>query len=434
VTLSESQVLSLAPDDATRKSGRDLATSSKWLLKKANDTALWGECQGSGSKPYQTAIDLTDIAFKCSCPSRKFPCKHGVALGIIFSRDQSFQSQQHEAPGWVKEWVEKRAQKSVPKAETREKPVDEAAQAKRFAAREQKVADGVEEVLRWIKDIIRNGLISIPEKSPSFFEGMARRLVDAQAPGIAGMVKALGNIPVFKEGWETVFLNALLDIYLLAKGYQNKDNLSTGLQQELRNLIGFTTSQEELKSQSGLLDTWLIAGKQVTSEENVVVERNWLYGINSGKAALVLQFIVNGQGSGLYLTPGTCIEAELVYFPSVSPLRAIIKRQILSEQPATVRVQPSWNEILEADGALAATFPLRGERPYPVAALSPVRDGASWWLQDEQGNQVQVKDGFTGIWKLLAISGGNPLDMMVIGKESSYQPLGAWANGTYKSF
>ena len=53
----------------------------------ATDAALWGLCQGSGSKPYQTAIDLTEPAFKCSCPSRKFPCKHALGLMLLFAQD-----------------------------------------------------------------------------------------------------------------------------------------------------------------------------------------------------------------------------------------------------------------------------------------------------------------------------------------------------------
>src|SRR6185436_6036947 len=75
---TEEQVLSLAPDESAKKSGRELASPSKWVSRSANEKALWGECKGSGANPYKTQIDLSNIAFKCSCPSRKFPCKHGL--------------------------------------------------------------------------------------------------------------------------------------------------------------------------------------------------------------------------------------------------------------------------------------------------------------------------------------------------------------------
>ncbi|HPH90283.1 MAG TPA: hypothetical protein PLZ68_05665, partial [Ferruginibacter sp.] len=76
LNLTEDQILTLAPDEASKKSGKDLSSPAKWVSKGVNEFALWGEAQGSGSKPYQTQVDLTNIAFKCSCPSRKFPCKH----------------------------------------------------------------------------------------------------------------------------------------------------------------------------------------------------------------------------------------------------------------------------------------------------------------------------------------------------------------------
>ena len=100
MNLSDEQVLAMAPDDSSRKSGKDLANPAKWVSKGIGEHALWGECQGSGSKPYQTQIDTGNMAFKCSCPSRKFPCKHGLGLLLLYSRQPgSFDTQ--TPPAWV---------------------------------------------------------------------------------------------------------------------------------------------------------------------------------------------------------------------------------------------------------------------------------------------------------------------------------------------
>ncbi|HYH16554.1 MAG TPA: SWIM zinc finger family protein, partial [Flavisolibacter sp.] len=163
MNLTEDQILTLAPDEASRKAGKDLANPNKWITKGFDEHAIWGECQGSGSKPYQTQIDTANIAFKCSCPSRKFPCKHGIALGLLFARQQAL-FVNGASPAWVAEWISKRAEKEEKKIEKKEKEVDEVAQAKRQQAREQKVADGIEELLRWIKDLVRNGIMNVPDK------------------------------------------------------------------------------------------------------------------------------------------------------------------------------------------------------------------------------------------------------------------------------
>ena len=135
MNLTEEQILTLAPDEASRKSGRDLANSGKWINKGANDQALWGECQGSGSKPYQTQVDTANIAFKCSCPSRKFPCKHGIGLLLLYTRNKN-NFAITDAPAWVTDWLNKRTEKQEKQAEKKEKPVDELAQAKRQHARQ----------------------------------------------------------------------------------------------------------------------------------------------------------------------------------------------------------------------------------------------------------------------------------------------------------
>ena len=50
--LSEDQIIKLAPDAASVKAGKGLASAAKWVLRGAGDRALWGHCQGSGKNPY----------------------------------------------------------------------------------------------------------------------------------------------------------------------------------------------------------------------------------------------------------------------------------------------------------------------------------------------------------------------------------------------
>ncbi|MFN9913508.1 MAG: hypothetical protein ACK53L_13035, partial [Pirellulaceae bacterium] len=140
-------------------------------------------------------------------------------------------------------------------------PVDAEAQAKRQANRENKVKDGVEELIIWIKDLIRNGILSATEKGYAFWGNMSRRMIDAQAPGLAGMLKSLGDTDFFREGWESVFLERLLDLYLVSKSYHHFDAVPELIKQDIRTWIGFTISQDELKTQKGITDHWMVLGK-----------------------------------------------------------------------------------------------------------------------------------------------------------------------------
>ena len=62
-------VLAMAPDEASVKAARGLASPGKWQTLGFDDAAAWGLCQGSGSKPYQVRVDFSGPACSCSCPS-----------------------------------------------------------------------------------------------------------------------------------------------------------------------------------------------------------------------------------------------------------------------------------------------------------------------------------------------------------------------------
>ena len=430
--LSEDQILSLAPDEASKKSGKDLSNPSKWVSKGVNELALWGECQGSGSKPYQTQVDLANTAFKCSCPSRKFPCKHGLGLLLLYARQkQTFTDT--TAPAWVTEWLDKRLAKEEKKTGAVEKPVDEAAQAKRLQARQQKVGDGIEELRLWLKDLVRNGLLNLPGKGSNWYENMARRMVDAQAPGLAAMVRNAGAINLYAEGWQSILLDQLLQIYLVTEGYRNIDNLPALLQQDIRLLVGFTQSQEALKEQDGCTDTWLVLARQVSSNDNITTELYWLHGTATNQYALVLQFVARGQVAALALVPGTFIEAEIVYYPSVMPLRALIKNHQTVNSGSVTAAFTGWQQVAEAETDYCSKLPFVSERPFIVQQLKPVQYNNEWWLQDAAQQMVKFKNSHKCIWQLLAFSGGMPLHTTVVGREGAYEPVGVWLNDEYKA-
>ena len=59
------------------RAGRDSAATSE---------LLWGRCRGSGAEPYETIVDHVEVAWRCTCPSRKLPCKHALALLLLWVR------------------------------------------------------------------------------------------------------------------------------------------------------------------------------------------------------------------------------------------------------------------------------------------------------------------------------------------------------------
>ncbi|MDR2565805.1 MAG: SWIM zinc finger family protein [Bifidobacteriaceae bacterium] len=110
-------VEALAPDQASLKAGRGLASASRWPELGHEDFVIWGECQGSGANPYQTAVDTRDMGYRCSCPSRKFPCKHALALMLI-AAGQPEAVPQGATPEWVGQWLARRRSRKGANATT----------------------------------------------------------------------------------------------------------------------------------------------------------------------------------------------------------------------------------------------------------------------------------------------------------------------------
>ncbi|HEY9906166.1 MAG TPA: SWIM zinc finger family protein, partial [Thermosynechococcaceae cyanobacterium] len=217
------QILALAPDAASAKNGRGLATRQKWGSLGQQQSVIWGECQGSGKNPYQAQIDLSEPAFRCSCPSRKFPCKHGLGLFLLLA-EQPGEMVETDPPTWVAEWLASRSQRSEKQAEKQakrqEQAADPIAQAKRAAERQRKVSAGIQELRLWLDDRVRQGLATLPQESYQVWDTIAARMVDAQAPGLARQLRELAGIIHTGADWSHRVLERLGRLYLLIEGFE----------------------------------------------------------------------------------------------------------------------------------------------------------------------------------------------------------------------
>ncbi|HLP52731.1 MAG TPA: SWIM zinc finger family protein [Chitinophagales bacterium] len=430
MTFSEEQVIALAPDAGSVKSGKDLATASKWGLLCVSDKALWGECQGSGKLPYQAQVDLNNLAFKCSCPSRKFPCKHGLALLLLYVRDATRFSRSAE-PEWVTQWIDKRAEKVEKKSEQKEKPVDAEAQAKRSEARARKIADGIDDLQVWLKDLVRNGLLSVPERAYDFWQTPSKRMIDAQAPGLAAMLRGLGKINYYGADWQYELLSKLTRIYLATEAYKQLNSLPQDWVEEVKSLIGFTQSKEELLAQPGVRDTWQVLSRTYVEEEQITIERNWLYGTNTGRYALILQFIAKAQVPELNLMPGTSVDAELVFYKGVNPLRALMKTQHSVGPFSITGVYNDFNAALQALSDSVSQNPFLDSVPVLMNNVSFYKQGSDCYLVDEKGECIKVRSHQPRDLYLLSITGGMPFNMFLQASETEFEPLSLWADKKY---
>lgn len=434
--LTEEQILQLAPDEASVKAGKGLANRGKWVLLEHSDRAVWGHCQGSGKTPYQTVIDMSAIAFKCSCPSRKFPCKHGLGLLLLYVRQPDL-FQQAEEPEWVNAWLAKREEKAERKEQKakKETPVDEAAQAKRQAQRHQKVLDGIADLETWMKDLLRNGLINVPERAFDLFDTMSRRMVDAQAPGLAARLRNMQEIDYTQDSWKQELTDQLSKLYLLIRGYRNLEKLSAEWQDEIRTQVGYPQSQEQVLAGEAVSDRWLVLHKRSRKVNDLRTDTYWVYGEQSGRYAVILAFSVSRAVAEVNWLPGCVYQGELCFYKGAGVCRRALFRNFALNPAGFVPI--SYAGLEEASAHYR-----RAVRENPFAEDIPVLvDGVTFRLQgnwvylaDTAGFQVPLQVGEDAEIDILAITGGKPFSAFLLANAGCWELKSMWYQSEYHTW
>lgn len=413
--VTRQQIETLAQDSGALSRAVKLSQASSWNGLGRSEQACWGVCRGSAS--YQVRVDLRDLVSACSCPVRRQPCKHALALLLLAAEPRALSP--GAEPEWVTAWLERRAAAAKARASRAaspsagKRPVDSAAQAKRAADRALRVAEGLEQLERWLRDLVRVGLASVEESSPGIFEEQARRLVDAQAPGLAGWVRRLADLPLATPDWPERLLEELGRLTLLLRAYHRRDSLAEDLRADLRQLIGWKVTKESVLAQGERLrDRWQAIAQAVTEDDRVRTQRTWLIGHKSGEKALILRFAVgNRQSFTEPLHLGEEFDAEIAYYPGASRQRALLvdRESVPAQLTELARGQSIAELRAEVSGALARQ-PWLDRFGALLSGVAPtLGDDGTLRLVDETGDHVAAAN--VDPFLLLALSGGAPIDI-----------------------
>lgn len=417
---SAAQVETLAPDASSVKAARALSASAAWSATGRLDDILWGQCRN-----YQVCVDLTGPAFKCSCPSRKIPCKHALGLLLLWAESDVADA---PAAGFAREWQAARAARAAVKPKSAGVP-DPAAAAKRVEQRAERVAGGMAELRRWLDDQIRQGLAGAQRGGHQPFEAMAARLVDAQAPAAAGAVRRLGSIAGIGPQWADRLLGELALLRLLVSGYDRLADLPPELAATVRSRIGFPVATDEVLAGPRVADRWQVLGQVESDDGALTTRRTWLRGSAGRRFALVLSFAAPGQPMIADLVPGTEFRGELTFYPGAAPLRALVAERVSAAEPfGDPDGAVPLAEALAGYSATVAAEPWRFDSPVLLADVVPSADGR---LVDATGAALPLAPGHREPWWLLAAAGGRPATVAAEWSPAGLRPLAAWAEGAF---
>ncbi|MBB6408480.1 SWIM zinc finger family protein [Mesorhizobium sangaii] len=402
----------LAPDQASLSAASKLTKQSNWpRLEKNQQLALiWGECQGSGSNPYRVVFDTGDHGYKCTCPSRKFPCKHTLALMWIAATAPASFAAAGSTPEWVNDWLGRRKKaasppvattpgaggKSIGEAAHDDERADiedaaaverrEAAQRKRAEDTRSSVSAGLDELDQWIADQLRLGLAGFVDNSSDRCRRIAARLVDMKATALAGRIDEIPSrlMALRSEERPDAAIRELGKLVLLAKAWRSAPD-----DPELRRLVSTSESREQVLASpdaTQVESAWEVLGEKIESRRDGLVSHStWLLDLNSATSqfALLLDFFPASAGRrSNAFTSGDRFEARLVFYPARHPLRALVadrKGDIASGDWPDFSF--SISDPLADHGARQDTAPWIADSPVmlPPGAILLDDRGAAWW-------------------------------------------------------
>ncbi|MBT8224811.1 MAG: SWIM zinc finger family protein [Dactylosporangium sp.] len=450
------QVLALAPDAASQRAAWRLASADAWAETGSADQPggrpgiVWGLARGSGRLPYQTAVDLAGPTSRCSCPSRKYPCKHALGLLLWWSAGEVPGG---AAPGWVRAWQAERAARetntatggSVSAAVVSDAVVSGTAPGaggrrpgeRALAARRQQIAGGLADLDLWLLDQARAGIARLSAAGYEPWDSVAARLVDAKATALASTVRRLAAI----AGDPDRLLTELGLLRLLIAGFRRIEDLPEDLAATVLARCGMPVSTEAVLSvRPPARDSWHVVGIREEREEQLRVRRVWLRGERTGRSALLLGFSGPRRSpgadpaadadlkTGSDLMPGTRVEADLCFYPGAQPLRALIAHRHRAPLPGAAPSGTAIDTALDQHAAALARDPWLERWPMVLAEVVPVAGDAAgqWFVAERQGSALPLDLTGTDPWRLVGAAGGSPTTIAAEWSAAGLRPLTAW--------
>jgi hypothetical protein len=412
---SAERVLALATDVAAQRAAQVLIGDSRWSDSGAENELVWGRSRGSASAPYQSIAELGEPAFHCSCPSRKVPCKHVLALLLRWSAGKV---EPQEPPGWVHDWSLRQAVRTARREASAARPRE--VNPKTVARRADRVAAGIAELDRWLADQVASGVAGLTAVGYEPFDTLAARLVDAQARGAAGLVRRLAGAAVSGDPERLVTELGLLR--LLAAGYTRLDELPAPLAATVASRVGIPVGRDDVLATPPVADAWAVLGIRDEIDDQLSSRRVWLRGCATGRMALVLSFAGPGQNLASDFALGTVVEADLCFYPGATPLRALVAGRADTIPAGPDAPEPPADSIagaLDSWATALAGDPWLDRWPVLLAAVHPT----TTHLVEADGTALPVRGEH---WPLIAAAGGRACRVMGEFGPAGIKPLSAW--------
>lgn len=413
------QVEAIAPDQKSLTAASKLLKMNKWPeIAQSQDGMIWGACQGSGANPYLVVADTQDLWYKCTCPSRKFPCKHALALFWLYAQDASRFADDRELPDWAVQAIGRRRKKgksetdkerssdpskNIAKASTgaQERPKKKKAPSKsKQAATLASAMEASQELEGWISDQMRSGFSVLLKDPVSHCRRIAARLVDRKASVLAGRVDELPSLLLGlpNEQRPDALIAEFSKWVLLCRAFRaNPDR------EDLRREIVRSESRDDLLENPDaprILSQWEVIGAQNKSRRDGLIQQgSWLLNLDPAsktRVALLLDFFPASSGRRNHaFQDGEQFRAQLCFYPG-----SLLQRAVIVERQSVQELMP-WpsQDAVDLQDPLHPWSLALMQRPWSEHALVQLQAGRvvnqnkrGWWISKDKKTTLPLSE------------------------------------------
>lgn len=393
----------LAPDTATAQRAYGLARPEiGWKGFSMSGGVIFAEILRGGGSSFQVGVAMDGPRFHCSCPVRKMPCKHSLALYQLYKQQAALFQDVSDLPNWIPaKWKQVSSVKVTSVSE-------------RYVQRKEEMAAGLTDLEQWLRDLTRLGLGSL-SRQPEVWEHMAARLVDMKLGGLGRKLRGIYELVRTEPDWLPRVHAAIGQLFLLVKALQRLDQLPEALAEEALVQAGVVRKKSEVLQGEGLKDVWAVLGVTVTQEDSLRARQVWLQGLNSNKMALLLDYAMGGQGFEQDWISGQVFEASVFFYPGAYPLRALVQEPVLWKHGVEIpelTCFPTWAAFRAAWATALGQNPWLQSLPVKLAGVQLLRDGAEWILVDAEDMRIPLALGQDEVcWAFYSLGAGRAQDV-----------------------
>ena len=406
-------IRSYSPDDETYKRAEKIADLHKWSVAASTDNLIWGEISGSASEAYSTMICIEPLLMCCNCPVKAQTCKHSLALLILFARNEL---SNQTVPDKIQRWVNNNIS-SVESKLPNEDDSKSFNKDKRSFERLELMRSGIEDLERWLYDVMAQGLANVAFSNQLFWENAAARFKDSKLSRISYGIREIADELSSKTINYNIIAQKIGEIALLVQVFKNIEKLEFEQQEELLNQIGrLLRKNDVIESGKKLNDIWQVCGKSEHYNLDGLLERKvWLQGKKSGTSALLLDYLFQGDFD-IKFNVGDTFESDLYFYPSIFYQRALLNSNEIKLVASAYdfKVFNNFESYLSSFAKKVKVNPWFSIDQAFVENLRPTILQDKVLLYDEKLSYLPiVKLSDKRLYKLLSISGGQPMTLSI---------------------